>query len=453
VQLPILVNKAPEGWNLPSYLIVIIQLGNIGPLLYSLGNRVYPHIVEERLVTHVIIAVAILSSFLLGFTWELTSVVGGNDHSTALFALVFFLALMACTSSVTFIPFMGRFKPGYFVAFFVGQGVSGLLPSVVALIQGVGASSVKCPSALKRTISSILLQPNLNSTSDKNSSSVQPLSIVPEEPRFTANAFFFFIFAILLLCEACFLLLNYLPKAKREWIVPKKSEKSSKPVKDEQKPLEHHTRNNSETLNEPSELLELELTTVDKDSQSSLVSDTVYSETVEDTNDSPTLSMRSLLFVLLIQVYLNAIFNGVVPSVLSYACLPYGEKAYHLAVALSSIANPVASLFFYVVALHSVKFIALWTLVYSFPCAYIIGMAAKSPCPILHDNVGGAFLIIFMTISSMAIGGYLRTAVSTLLRNQGKKALLWCGITIQLGSFIGAVLMFPLVNIVKVFKQ
>jgi len=80
-------------------------------------------------------------------------------------------------------------------------------------------------------------------------------------------------------------------------------------------------------------------------------------------------------------------------------------------------------------------------------------MAAKSPCPILHDNVGGAFLIIFMTISSMAIGGYLRTAVSTLLRNQGKKALLWCGITIQLGSFIGAVLMFPLVNIVKVFKQ
>lgn len=58
-----------------------------------------------------------------------------------------------------------------------------------------------------------------------------------------------------------------------------------------------------------------------------------------------------------------------------------------------------------------------------------------------------------MAVSSTALGSYLRTAVSTILRNQGKKALLWCGITIQLGSFIGAIVMFPLVNIAKVFKQ
>ena len=395
VELPILVNSAPEGWNLPSYLIVIIQLGNIGPLLYTLGNKMAPHIFEERLVTHVIINMAILSCFLLGFTWEFTSVLGGNEHSTALFVLVFFLALMACTSSVTFIPFMGRFKPGYIVAFFVGQGVSGLLPSVTALIQGVGASSVKCPSsAEKPNLGLTPPQPSLNTTSGRNSSKVLPLSIVPEKPLFSASAFFFFIFGVLCLCEICFLLLNYLPKAKREWIVHKERDHNSKPVKDEQKPLEHHTRNNSETANEPSELFELELTTVDKDSQSSLVSDTVYTETVEDTNDSPTLSMRSMLFVLLIQVYLNAVFNGVIPSVLSYACLPYGEKTYHLALALSAIANPVASLLFYVVALNSVKFMALWTVVYSCLCAYVVGIAAESPCPILLDNVGGSFLIV-----------------------------------------------------------
>ena len=58
-----------------------------------------------------------------------------------------------------------------------------------------------------------------------------------------------------------------------------------------------------------------------------------------------------------------------------------------------------------------------------------------------------------MTVGGTAIGGYLRTAVSTILRNQGKKALLWCGISIQLGSFIGALVMFPLVNVAKVFKQ
>ena len=398
VELPILVQHAPEGWNLPSYLIVVIQLGNLGPLMYTIGNKFAPKIVKESVVTHVMIIMGAIACLLLGIVWKDTSVVGGNSHSTALLTLVFFLAIMSCTSSVTFIPFMGHFKPGYIVAFFVGQGVSGLLPSVVALIQGVGASSIKCPTSTKKTITTMpnsTSMPSLNSTFGGNSTKPQPLSILLEEPLFSANAFFFFIFGIIVLCEICFILLNYLPKAKREQLIQNKREKKKNLERDEQKPLEHHhTRNNSENMNEPSELLELELTAVDKDSQSSLVSDTVYTETVEDTNDSPTLSMRLMLVVLLLQVYLNAVFNGVIPSVLSYACLPYGEKTYHLALTLSAIANPVASFLYYVIVLNSVKFMVFWTAIYTFLCAYVVGIAAESPCPILHDNAGGSFLVV-----------------------------------------------------------
>ena len=36
VELPILVNELPEGWNLPSYLVIIIQAANIGPLVVTL---------------------------------------------------------------------------------------------------------------------------------------------------------------------------------------------------------------------------------------------------------------------------------------------------------------------------------------------------------------------------------------------------------------------------------
>ena len=35
VELPVLVNSLPEGWNLPSYLSIIVQLANIGPISYS----------------------------------------------------------------------------------------------------------------------------------------------------------------------------------------------------------------------------------------------------------------------------------------------------------------------------------------------------------------------------------------------------------------------------------
>jgi riboflavin transporter 2 len=36
VETPILVQRLPEAWNLASYIVVIIQLANIGPIIYSI---------------------------------------------------------------------------------------------------------------------------------------------------------------------------------------------------------------------------------------------------------------------------------------------------------------------------------------------------------------------------------------------------------------------------------
>ena len=36
VELPLLVNELPESWSLASYLSIIVQIANVGPLLYSL---------------------------------------------------------------------------------------------------------------------------------------------------------------------------------------------------------------------------------------------------------------------------------------------------------------------------------------------------------------------------------------------------------------------------------
>ena len=36
VELPVLVQKLPEKWNLPSFLAIIAQVGNIGPLVITL---------------------------------------------------------------------------------------------------------------------------------------------------------------------------------------------------------------------------------------------------------------------------------------------------------------------------------------------------------------------------------------------------------------------------------
>ncbi len=387
VELPILVSHAPEKWKLPSYLAIIIQLGNIGPLAYTIGSKYAPKIFQETIVIHVLLAIGAASCLLLGLLWGETSVIAGAAHSTSLFALVFFLSVMSCSSSVTFLPFVGKFKATYIVAFFVGQGFSGLLPSLVALIQGVGTSSIKCRANDVESIA--------NNTASLNATNTEDWSMKKEEPLFSVGAFFFFLLFVMVACEVAFILLNYLPKAKNERVAVKarKTTAKFKMTKDEQKPLEE---GNNVTVHsdDPSGLLELELASVDKDSQSSLVSESVYTDTVEDTNDSPTLSMRLVLLVLFLQALVNGICSGVIPSILSYACLPYGEKTYHLALTLSAIANPIASFLFYAVVLKSVKYMVVLTLIFSALSAYVVGIAAESPCPPLHDNAGGSFLIV-----------------------------------------------------------
>ncbi len=40
-QTPLLVSRLPEAWNLASYITLITQLANVGPLLYSLLKRLF----------------------------------------------------------------------------------------------------------------------------------------------------------------------------------------------------------------------------------------------------------------------------------------------------------------------------------------------------------------------------------------------------------------------------
>lgn len=38
-QTPILTTQLPEKWNLPSYVVLITQIANIGPILYGIFRR------------------------------------------------------------------------------------------------------------------------------------------------------------------------------------------------------------------------------------------------------------------------------------------------------------------------------------------------------------------------------------------------------------------------------
>lgn len=52
VELPLIVPEIPEGWYLPSYLTVLIQMANVGPLFVTLMHRFRPGKLDERPVIY-----------------------------------------------------------------------------------------------------------------------------------------------------------------------------------------------------------------------------------------------------------------------------------------------------------------------------------------------------------------------------------------------------------------
>src|SRR6218665_3895730 len=126
VEMPLLVDALPEAWSLPSHLTIIIQCSNLGPALYALAQKMKSstkkkdpmkfsssRATDPEVVTiFIILVTAILAMMIKAFVWMVTI----KDHSVPLFCLVGISALVSCTSSVVFLPYMARFKPGYISA-------------------------------------------------------------------------------------------------------------------------------------------------------------------------------------------------------------------------------------------------------------------------------------------------------------------------------------------------
>lgn len=48
---------------------------------------------------------------------------------------------------------------------------------------------------------------------------------------------------------------------------------------------------------------------------------------------------------------------------------------------------------------------------------------------------------------------YIKVMLGVILRDRSRSALVWCGAAVQLGSLVGALLMFPLVNVLRLFES
>uniref|UniRef100_A0A8C9ER49 Riboflavin transporter n=1 Tax=Pavo cristatus TaxID=9049 RepID=A0A8C9ER49_PAVCR len=405
VELPLLVTVLPEQWDLPSYITIIIQMANVGPLFVTLMHRFWPGSLKEVVIIYVVVSVGIVACLLLAFLWDYTSPIAGTTHSTAFLILTFFLALVDCTSSVTFLPFMMQLQAQYLTTFFIGEGLSGLIPALIALGQGSGISSCA------------------NGTIFQMETRYLPA-------RFSTLIFFLLMTAMMVACLVAFFFLTRQPKV---WELSQQQLCPSTII-----------------LSSFDQILEDDAGTGRGEGYSCSKS---TKRPMETHTEKVSYSVAKLAFIYLLITWVSSLTNGVLPSVQSYSCLPYGNTAYHLSATLSSMANPLACIVAMVLPNRSLALLGTLSLAGTGFGAYNMAIAVMSPCPLLQHSQWGDAIIILSWVLFTGTLSYVKVMAGVILRSRSHSALVWYGALEQLGSLLGALLMFPLVNIYGFFQS
>jgi riboflavin transporter 2 len=390
VELPLIVNQAPEGWALPSYLALAIAISNIGPLIIILFKIFFKERLNERIFIYIEIIVGIISCALIAELWNKTNYVAGQKHSVLLILLVFLLGTLDTTSTVTYGDYMKRYNSKLLNALYLGESLTSLIPSVLASIQGVGGEPI-CRE---------------NSTYPEYSS-----------PRFSVQTYFWIFSGLILFSLFAFLILEFSSIAK---------------------PYRTKLNYASSTIANSDEI-------------------PMSSEPISITSRTHLPMTKKCYYALLLIGFLTSIILfGILPSIGTYAVLPYSQRAYYISSLVLPISSPLSVLIG--LFLRSIlKFMTIFILFMIAIClsVYVIIVAVLSPCPPLHDSTGGAILIISSYFVAHLSFYYVRLVIGNRIRQEyhRESGLFWFGAASQMGSLVGAIPTFLLVNAFGVFKS
>lgn len=306
----------------------------------------------------------------------------------------FGLSLLDCTSSVTFLPFMARFQEHHLTPYLIGEGLSGFIPIVIALIQGHVDEAPEGCDPYKTSNSTVC--PDVDA------------SIL-----FGPSIFFLSLLATLIISWAAFIYLLYGRDAK----------------------IEQSIRSTGKNKNEDEGIPNVELQAVS----------TVEEKGIHNKSLSPEAEYIWLQAVI---VYACLSTFGIFPSLQPYSTLPYGNWAMFYTALGVGIAYPVGCALAMIYRVESLKIIFLLTAMGSVMSAYLLTLALQSPEPLLvsHAFAGGS-VSISCWVAYTLILSYVKTVVTVKMSQRHRESALFrVGIYTQVGSVFGAAFMYLAVN-------
>lgn len=157
-EIPILGTTLPEGYAIAVDMNLSLQLANIVPFLYfvlMVFRRAYnfirqkkklenSQVDEQNAPTHVqqfewidtigiisLLVIGIVTLILMSFLWNIQV----SGRSWPFLILTFFIGVCDCTSTLLFYPFVLHFTYAYTSALLIGESLTGLVASVISIIQ------------------------------------------------------------------------------------------------------------------------------------------------------------------------------------------------------------------------------------------------------------------------------------------------------------------------------
>lgn len=297
---------------------------------------------------------------------------------------------------------MARFNPIHLTPYLIGEGLSGFIPIVVAIVQGVGESeSCEVVDVMKEEIG--------KQTCAVNESCSVPEGKTSKQPLFSPNVFFTSLLATLLLSWFAFFWLLYSKTAKTEYkteCVPK------------EKGLDMNENSKAEK---------------------------------EKVGNTKYFILQGIIIYSCLSTF------GIMPAIQSYSTLPYGGWSLHYTVILTGLAYPFGCFIAMLKHVTSLTTIYFWTFLGTLVSIFILVIAIMSPTPPLSSGsmttfgladqlVGGTIMIIAWT-SYVTILSYVKTVITVIVsQERGEEALFTVGLFTQIGSVFGAGFMFLAIN-------
>ena len=399
-ELPQIVLTQPERWKLGAYLALVTNLGNVAPLALVLFKCLSKKKTLNPVpINYVVILIGMVSCFLLIFFWKQTTIIREQSYSTALLILALFLSLLDCTSSVSFADYVQRFHRQYTSTLFLGESLTSILPSILAIAQGNG--QLRC------------LTVSINGSNETQAEY--------QTARFSVSIYFLCLLFLLTISFISFVLLQWTPIARtaRQNISTRPSEKS----------IEDHPETTTNLVQQQNQPSPAEL------------------------SNGSTLNSISYLFLSLGCTYTSSILFGMLLSISTYVLMPYGHRIFYLGTVLSPWMFTLIWLLGMIKPLMSKQILLILILLGSVTFSFSLFAALKSPCPPWVNTDKGSVMILIIWLSTYLLLGYPRLVIANYVRSYSSSGMFWYGVNVQLGALLGSITAYLLVETFSLFVE